>query len=91
MTPSSSRPLDKVLFGAVAAAVATIALSLIRHFLWPDMPADLEGPFNTVIAALFIGGTSGFVGWLTPIKPGEITATDTRIVEDAAERAEAEI
>ena len=81
MTPSSNRPLNKVTAGAVAAAVAAIVLALVKHYLWVGLPADLEGPINTLVAALVIGGLSGFAGYMTPIAPGEISQTDKRIVE----------
>ncbi len=72
MTPSSNRPLNKVYAGAIGAAVSAIVLALIKNYLWVGMPADLEGPVNTLIAAFVIGGISGFAGWITPIAPGEI-------------------
>jgi hypothetical protein len=81
MTPTSNKPLNKVTAGAIAAAVAAIVLALVKNYLWIDMPADLEGPVNTLVAALVIGGLSGFAGYMTPIAPGEITQTDQRITE----------
>lgn len=81
MTPTSSRPLNKVTAGAVAAAVAAIVLALVKHYLWVDMPADLEGPINTLMLALVTGAASGFAGYMTPIAKGEITSRDKRIVE----------
>lgn len=81
MTPTSARPLNKVVASSLAAAVAAIVLALVKQYLWVDMPADLEGPVNTLIAALVIGGLSGFAGYMTPLAPGEVTAKDTRIVE----------
>lgn len=86
MTPTSNRPLNKVSFQTVAVAVTAIVLALIKNYLWTDMPADLEGPVNTVILALVIAGISGFVGWMTPIAPGEITNRDQRITEAAPDR-----
>jgi len=76
MTPTSARPLNKVTASAIAAAVGAIVLALVKNYLWVDMPADLEGPINTLIAALVIGGVSGVAGWMTPIAPGEITPVD---------------
>ena len=86
MTPTSSKPLNKVTAGAVAAAVAAIVLALIKNYLWVDMPADLEGPINTLVLALVVGGLSGIAGYMTPIAKGEITQMDKRIVEAAPDR-----
>jgi hypothetical protein len=85
MTPTSRKPLDKVTYAAVAAAVSAVVLALIRHYLWPDFPADLQGPFDTLITALTIGFITGAVGWLTPIKKGEIKPVDRAIIEHDAE------
>ena len=81
MTPTSNKPLQKVTNGAIATAVAVIALAVIRAYLWPDMPAALEGPINTLVAAVVLGLISGAAGWLTPIQPGEIKPIDRAIVE----------
>lgn len=81
MTPSSNRPLNKVTAGAVAAAVAAIVLALVKHYLWVGMPADLEGPINTLMLALVTGAASGLAGYMTPIARGEITNRDQRITE----------
>lgn len=87
MTPTSNKPLNKVTYGAVAAAVATIALALIRHYLWTDMPADLEGPMNTLVLAGVVAAASGIAGWMTRIQPGEIKPIDHVIVEQQANDA----
>lgn len=81
MTPTHKRPLNKVTAGAIAAAVAAIVLALVKHYLWVGMPADLEGPINTLMLALVTGAASGFAGYMTPIARGEITNRDKRIVE----------
>jgi hypothetical protein len=72
MTPTSKKPLAKVLYGAVAAAVAAIVLALVKHYVWTDLPADLEGPVNTLILAMVVAAASGVTGWLTKIRPGEL-------------------
>lgn len=76
MTPTSSKPLRKVTYGALAAALAPVLLALARHYVWTDMPADLEGPFNTLLLALIVGAASGVTGWATRIRPGEIKPID---------------
>jgi hypothetical protein len=81
VTPTSSMPIAKVRNAAVATAIGVIALALIRAYAWPDMPADLEGPINTLVAALVLGLISGVTGWLTRIQPGEITQTDRAAIE----------
>lgn len=84
MTPSSSRPLNKVTYAAIASALTVIILSLLRTYVWTDMPADLEGPVNTLILAGVVAGISGFTGYMTRIAPGEVTVRDAaRIAEDA--------
>jgi hypothetical protein len=76
MTPTSNKPLNKVTYGAVAAAVATIVIALLRHYIWPDMPADLDAPLNTVVVALVAGLASGVTGYMTKLQPGEVKAAD---------------
>jgi hypothetical protein len=88
MTPTSNVLLAKVANGGIAVAVAAIVLALIKHFVWTDLPADLEGPLNTIILALILSGASVAAGWLTSIKPGEITVKDAAIIERAAHDAE---
>jgi hypothetical protein len=88
MTPTSAVPLQKVLNGGIAAAIAVLVLSLVKNYLWADMPADLEGPLNTIILAAIAGLASVALGWWTKIKPGEITPIDAVLIERAAHEAE---
>ena len=83
MTPSSAKPLNKVTYAAVASALTVIILSLLRTYVWTDMPADLEGPLNTLVLAGVVAGISGFTGYMTRLAPGEVTVKDARrIAED---------
>jgi hypothetical protein len=84
MTPTSKKPLAKVTYGAVSAAAAAIILALVKHFIWADMPADVEGPLSTLVLAGVVGGASLLAGYMTRIQPGEIKAIDARLVEEQA-------
>lgn len=86
MTPTSGKPLNKVLFGGIAAFLATALIALIRNYVWPDLPADLEEPINTLILGVLVGGASLITGYLTKLKPGEVKLIDAAVVAGEAGR-----
>lgn len=84
MTPTSAWPLGKVQNGAIAAAVAVIVLALLKRYVMPDMTADVELAVNILVVGLVSGLSSLAAGYITRIKPGEITVRDvSRIAQDA--------
>jgi hypothetical protein len=84
MTPTSAKPISKVTYGAVAAALATVLLAVVKHYVWPTMPADLEGPLDTLLVASVAGLASLAAGYMKRLEPGEIKPLDAVIVEQQA-------
>lgn len=90
MTPTSKRPLAKVRNGGIAVFLGALILALIKHYVWTDLPADVEGPLSALLNAVLTGAvlaaTSIAAGWITSLQPGEITATDQAIIAQVADR-----
>jgi len=76
VTPTSSAPLAKVTNGAIAAAVSAIILALLKRYAFPDMTPDIELAVNIVVVASVTGVASLAAGYVTRIRPGEITVKD---------------
>lgn len=90
MTARSKKPINKVLVQTFIAFVTPILLVLIRTYLWPEMPANLDSLFHAFIAALVIAGISGVSGYFTPHSPTEVIDIAKSLPEARAQVAQAE-
>lgn len=73
MTPTSQMPLNKIRNATLAGLLTAVLFWALRRYAGVDL--DAEG--MSAITAL----VTGFVGYMTPLAPGEVTMTDQRIVE----------
>jgi hypothetical protein len=84
LTKRSKKPINKVLVQTFVAFLAPLALVLFRTYLWPDMPINLDGPFNAFVASLVIAGVSGVGGYMTSISPTEVLDISKSVPEARA-------
>lgn len=73
MTPSSNRPLNKISIGTAAGLLTALVFWGLKKFAGVEI--DLEG--TALITSLVSVLVTGFVGYMTPLAPGEIIAADT--------------
>jgi hypothetical protein len=74
ITLVTSEPLDKVRYGAYAAALAPILVALIKRYALPDLTPDIELAINILAFGIVSGVASLAAGYLTKIKASEAKA-----------------
>jgi hypothetical protein len=70
----SKEPIDKVKYNSLAVLLVPIVLALIKHYVWPDLPVDLEQPLNVLLLGVVSSGAALAVGWWISLKRDEIPA-----------------
>ena len=70
--PATKMPIAKVWSGALASVLSVVALWAIRRYVWPELPADVEGPLRLFLDSTAIGLATLAAGYLTPFFPGEV-------------------
>lgn len=73
MTPTSAMPLNKIRNATLAGLATAVLFWALRRYAGVEL--DAEG--MSAITAL----VTGFVGYMTPLAPGEVSRTDQRITE----------